>query len=99
MLGGIFTDKAGSRIRHGRKRRLYRHVTGRDVGCLGDVIRARESRRLPVVMTREEVKAVPLSLSGDKWLMASLMDEGIVKRVIQKPSNTPCYRRSRSMEL
>ena len=52
---------------------LYRHVIGREVGSLGDVIRARKPRRLPVVMTREEVKAVLDQLNGDKWLMASLM--------------------------
>ena len=52
---------------------LYRYVLGREVGDLGEVIRARKPRRLPVVMTREEVKAVLANLSGDKWLMASLM--------------------------
>lgn len=52
---------------------LYRHVLGREVGDLGGVIRARKSKRLPVVMTREEVKALLANLSGDKWLMASLM--------------------------
>jgi integron integrase len=34
---------------------------------------ARKPKRLPVVMTREEVKAVLANLTGDKWLMASLM--------------------------
>ena len=52
---------------------LYRHVIGREVGNLGDVIRARKPKRLPVVMTREEVKAVLANLTGNKWLMASLM--------------------------
>ncbi len=52
---------------------LYRHVIGREVGNLGDVIRARKPTRLPVVMTRQEVKAVLAKLSGDKWLMVSLM--------------------------
>ncbi len=52
---------------------LYRHVIGREIGDLGDIIRARKPKRLPVVMTREEVKAVLSHLSGDKWLMASLM--------------------------
>ena len=36
---------------------LYRHVIGRQVGDLGEVIRARKPTRLPVVMAREEVKA------------------------------------------
>jgi integron integrase len=52
---------------------LYRHVIGREVVDLGEVIRARKSTRLPVVMTREKVKAVLGNLTGDKWLMASLM--------------------------
>jgi len=52
---------------------LYRHVLDRQVGDLGEVIRARRSHHLPVVMTREEVKAVLRCLDGNKWLMASLM--------------------------
>jgi integron integrase len=52
---------------------LYRHVIGREVGNLGEVIRARKPTRLPVVMTREEVKSVLANLTGDKWLMASIM--------------------------
>ncbi len=52
---------------------LYRHVLGREVGDLGDVIRARKSKNLPVVMTREEVKAVLGRLYGDKLLIVSLL--------------------------
>jgi len=52
---------------------LYRHVLGREVGDSGDVIRARKPKRLPVVMTREEARAVLSHLEGDKRLMASLM--------------------------
>jgi integron integrase len=52
---------------------LYRHVIGREIGDLGDVIRARRPKRLPVVMTRDEAKAVLANLSGDRWLAASLM--------------------------
>ena len=52
---------------------LYRNVISREVGELGKVIRARKPKRLPVVMTREEVEALLANLSGDKWLMASLM--------------------------
>ena len=52
---------------------LYRHVLNYEVGNLGEVVRARKSTRLPVVMTRDEVKAMLVNLSGDKWLMASLM--------------------------
>jgi integron integrase len=52
---------------------LYRHVLGRDVGDLGSVIRARRPKRVPVVMTRAEVKAVLEQLDGDTGLMASLL--------------------------
>jgi len=52
---------------------LYRHVLGREVGDFGQVIRARRPSRLPVILTREEVKAVLTRLHGDKWLMASLL--------------------------
>jgi integron integrase len=52
---------------------LYRYVIGREVGDLGQVIRARKPTRLPVVMTRDEVKAVMANLTGDKWLMAALI--------------------------
>ncbi len=52
---------------------LYRYVLEREIGDLGEVIRARNPKRIPVVMSREEVKAVLGHLQGDKWLMASLM--------------------------
>mgnify|MGYP005845575721 FL=1 len=52
---------------------LYRHVLSHQVGDLGEVIRARKPKRLPVVMPRDEVKSVLANLTGDKWLMASLM--------------------------
>ena len=52
---------------------LYRHVIGRRVGDLGQVVRARKPTRLPVVLAREEVKNILSGLSGDKWLMASLL--------------------------
>lgn len=51
---------------------LYRHVIGRELGDLGKVIRARKPTRLPVVITRDKVKAVLVNLKGDKWFMASL---------------------------
>jgi integron integrase len=52
---------------------LYRHVLGRKIGELGAVIRARKPKRVPVVMTRGEVKAVVSNLRADKRLMAMLM--------------------------
>ncbi len=52
---------------------LYRHVLDREVGDLDGVIRARHSAKVPVVMTRTEVREVLAQLAGDKWLIASLL--------------------------
>ena len=52
---------------------LYRRVIGREVGELTDLVRALKPKRLPVVLTRDEVKAVLAQLDGDTRLMASLM--------------------------
>jgi len=52
---------------------LYRHVLGREVGDLSGVVRARKPRRLPVVLTREEVRALLENLPDDKRMMASVM--------------------------
>jgi hypothetical protein len=45
---------------------LYRHILGRQIGDLGEVVRARRPTRLPVVLTRAEVKAFLGHLTGDK---------------------------------
>ena len=52
---------------------LYRYVLARQLGQLGNLIRARTSKRLPVVLTREEVKAVLNKLEGEQPLIAVLI--------------------------
>ncbi|MDP2361818.1 MAG: integron integrase [bacterium] len=52
---------------------LYRTVLERNLGELSAVIRARRPIRLPVVLTRDEVRAVLGRLRGERWLMASLL--------------------------
>jgi integron integrase len=52
---------------------LYREVLGRELEGLGSAVRARAPRRLPVVMTREEVRAVLSQLSGEHALIAGLL--------------------------
>jgi integron integrase len=52
---------------------LYRHVLAVPVGDLGEVVRARKPKRLPVVLTSEEVRDLLAQLDGDRWLVASLM--------------------------
>lgn len=52
---------------------LYRNVIHREVGDLGGVIRANKPQRLPVVLTREEVRAVLGEMSGMEHTMAGLL--------------------------
>jgi len=52
---------------------FFRNIMNNPVGDIGEVIRAKKPKRLPVVMSRQEVRAVLAELSGDKWLIASLM--------------------------
>lgn len=52
---------------------LYRHVLNREVGELEDIVRARRPRRLPTVLTQEEVRQVLDRLSGDKRLIVALL--------------------------
>jgi integrase len=52
---------------------LYRDVLGQDMPWLDDVVRARRSVRLPVVLTRDEVRAVIRQLRGTPRLMAILL--------------------------
>jgi integron integrase len=51
---------------------LYREVLGQDLPWLDDLVRARRPHRVPVVMTRDEVRAVLQHLAGVPRLMALL---------------------------
>jgi len=52
---------------------LYREVLVQEVGWLNGVVRAKKPKRLPVVLTKQEVEAVLSVLDGPKWLLAALM--------------------------
>jgi integron integrase len=52
---------------------LYREVLNQELPALEGVIRAKVSRRLPVVLTRQEVRAVLDQLHGTPRLMATLL--------------------------
>jgi integron integrase len=52
---------------------LYREVLKREIGRLDEVTWAKKPETLPVVMTKEEVKALMDNLSGVDWLMAMLL--------------------------
>jgi integron integrase len=52
---------------------LYREVLGQDVPWLDDIVRAKRTARLPVVLTRDEVRAIIRQLRGTTRLMAILL--------------------------
>jgi integron integrase len=52
---------------------LFRQVLGLDLPWMKDIVRAKRTRRLPVVLTRHEVRAVLDAMEGTPRLMASLL--------------------------
>jgi len=52
---------------------LYRIVLGQDLPWLNEVVRARRPQRLPVVLSRDEIRAVLDRLGGTPRLMAVLL--------------------------
>jgi site-specific recombinase XerD len=52
---------------------LYQEVLRQEIGWLDNVVRAKKPKRLPVILSREEVKAVLNGLSGAKRIMAHLL--------------------------
>ena len=55
---------------------LYREVLKVNLPWLDDVQRAKKPQRLPVVLTRDEVRALLGQLQGTPWLMAALVYGG-----------------------
>lgn len=52
---------------------LYREVLQLPIDAAGGVVRPRRPRRLPIVLTRDEVGAVPGEMSGQQRLVANLL--------------------------
>ena len=52
---------------------LYAHVLHRPVGTLEQVVRAKQPKRLPAVLTPDEVRRLLDCLTGDHWLVAMLL--------------------------
>jgi integron integrase len=52
---------------------LYREVLRKEIGYVDGVIRAKRSHRLPVVLTRQEVKSILGVLGNSDWLMVMLL--------------------------
>ncbi len=52
---------------------LSRHVLDQNVGWLDDGVRAKRPQRLPVVLTKHEVKTLLGAIEGVHWIMASFL--------------------------
>ncbi|MBZ0168229.1 MAG: integron integrase [Kofleriaceae bacterium] len=52
---------------------LYREVLRKEIGYVNGVVRAKRPKRLPVVLTRQEVKSIVSLLSGPEWIMGMLL--------------------------
>jgi len=52
---------------------LYRAVLHKEIGYVNGVVRAKRPRRLPVVLTRQEVRLILGQLPGLDWIMAMLL--------------------------
>jgi len=52
---------------------LYQHVLRCDPGWLDDIVRAKRTERLPVVLTHAEVGALLAALTGVRWIMTMLL--------------------------
>ena len=52
---------------------LYREVLGIDIGWVSDIERSKKPKKIPVVLSRKEVKSVLRRMRGTTLLMASLL--------------------------
>ena len=62
---------------------LYQYVLQQPLNRIEGVVRARRPKRLPVVLTVDEVSRLMSHLSGDKWLIAMLMYGLIVPHIFE----------------
>lgn len=52
---------------------LYREILKKDIGYVNGIVRAKRPHRLPVVLTRQEVRSILRCLDGLNWIMAMLL--------------------------
>jgi len=55
---------------------LYREVLNKQIGFVDGVLRAKRPHRLPVVLTRQEIRSIFERLEGVDWIMAMLLYGG-----------------------
>jgi integron integrase len=52
---------------------LFRQVLRKDIGYVNGVVRANRPKRLPTVLTRQELRSIFGNLDGSEWTMAMLL--------------------------
>jgi integrase len=52
---------------------LYREILNKDIGYVNGVVRAKRPHRVPVVLTRQEVRSILGFLERSDWIMAMLL--------------------------
>ena len=52
---------------------LYKEVLNKQIGFVDGIVRAKRPHRLPVVLTRQEIRSILRCLDGSNWLMAMLL--------------------------
>lgn len=52
---------------------LYRDILGLDLPWMEKLIRAKRTRRIPVVLSMEEVRRLLSAMDGQSWLMAAML--------------------------
>jgi hypothetical protein len=70
---------------------LYRRVLGRELGWLSGVERAQRPERLPVVLTRSEVRPLLSRMRGTPALMASLHYGSGLRRMAGHAAQSQCW--------
>lgn len=74
---------------------LYEHVLQQPLDRIEGVVRARRPKRLPVVLTVDEVSRVMPHLAGDRWLVAMLLYGGGLRllEALRLRVNDLCFER------
>jgi len=52
---------------------LYKHVLKQELGSFGEMTWAKKPETLPVVLSKEEIKALMRHLTGNDWVMVAIM--------------------------
>jgi integrase len=77
FLSGLATDRHVSASTQNQALNailfLYRDVLRKEIGYVDGVVRAKRPHRLPVVLTRQEVKSILGALDHSDWLMVMLL--------------------------